>query len=149
MTLTSEFFYRTDSYKKCFRNVLILHSHCHMILATMVRDNQLTTDLFLRSYDVKRKKRPFLFYLSKLCSFFKLCNDWFLLKKCYRYLYLYPLILSVLLLGYESYTIKKPFLRIYDACKGQTISKENYGFLNFYKKRTKLTILRKEDAQNM
>ena len=33
-------------------------------------------------------------------------------------------------------------------CKGQTISKANYGFLNFPKKRTKLTILSKEDVQN-
>ena len=32
--------------------------------------------------------------------------------------------------------------------KGQTISKANYGFLNSSKKRTKLTILNKEDAQD-
>ena len=32
--------------------------------------------------------------------------------------------------------------------KGQTISKANYGFLNSSKKRTKLTILSKEDAQD-
>jgi hypothetical protein len=32
--------------------------------------------------------------------------------------------------------------------KGQTISKENYGVLNSFKKRTKLTILSKEDPQN-
>ena len=34
------------------------------------------------------------------------------------------------------------------AFKGQTISKENYGFLNSPKKRTKLTILSKENAQD-
>ena len=32
--------------------------------------------------------------------------------------------------------------------KGQTISKANYGVLNSPKKRTKLTILSKEDAQD-
>ena len=32
--------------------------------------------------------------------------------------------------------------------KGQTISKANYGFLNSSKKRTKLTILSKEDAKD-
>ena len=32
--------------------------------------------------------------------------------------------------------------------KGQTIPKANFGFLNSSKKRTKLTILRKEDAQD-
>ena len=32
--------------------------------------------------------------------------------------------------------------------KGQTISKANYGALNFPKKRTKLTILSREDAQD-
>ena len=32
--------------------------------------------------------------------------------------------------------------------KGQTISKANYGVLNSSKKRTKLTILSKEDAQD-
>ena len=34
------------------------------------------------------------------------------------------------------------------AGKGQTISKANYGFLNSSKKRTKLTILSKEDVQD-
>ena len=33
-------------------------------------------------------------------------------------------------------------------CKGQTIPKAKYGFLNSSKKRTKLTILGKEDAQD-
>ena len=32
--------------------------------------------------------------------------------------------------------------------KGQTTSKANYGFLNSPKKRTKLTIMSKEEAQN-
>jgi hypothetical protein len=33
-------------------------------------------------------------------------------------------------------------------CKGQTISKENYGFLKSSKKRTKLTILSRKDAKD-
>ena len=34
------------------------------------------------------------------------------------------------------------------ACKGQTISKANYAFLNSSIKQTKLTILSKEEAQD-
>ena len=40
-------------------------------------------------------------------------------------------------------------LRVFmDNTKGKKISKENYGFLNSPKKRTKLTILSKEDTQD-
>jgi hypothetical protein len=37
---------------------------------------------------------------------------------------------------------------VHTMTKGQTILKENYGFLNSPKKRTKLTILSKESAQD-
>ena len=37
---------------------------------------------------------------------------------------------------------------IYQKDKGQATTKANYGFLNSSKKRTKLTILSKEDAQD-
>jgi hypothetical protein len=46
--------------------------------------------------------------------------------------------------------IKRPInvdSHMYKVPKGQTISKANYGVLNSSKKRTKLTILHREDAQ--
>ena len=40
------------------------------------------------------------------------------------------------------------FHKVNELKKGQTIPKANFGFLNSSKKRTKLTILSKEDAQD-
>ena len=48
------------------------------------------------------------------------------------------------LTGHTFYT----YVHVYESSKGQTISKVNYDFLNYRKKRTALTILSKEEAQD-